>query len=328
MKPLWQPNPNTFSQTHLFRFMQTVGKNNYNELYQWSIDHPADFWEKISAFCEIIFSKKPTTILQPALTMQKTKWFLGAKLNFAKNLLWRQDDHTALIYADEKGVRKTISYRDLSSQVQALSEHLRALGIQPGDRIAGFVTNSIETVIAMLATTAIGAIWSACGPEFGLEALIERFSQIEPVVLFAVTEHGYQGKKFIHHETLKQLQKKVPTIKHIINTSNMPLHKNNNTGYFTDTDFDHPIYILYTSGTTGKPKCIVHGAGNVLIQHKKELMLHTDLHENDTIFFYSSCSWMMWNWMISSLSVGATVVLYDGSPLFPQKTTLFDLNAF
>ena len=331
-KPLWQPNKKAMEQSHLWQFIQSVNQqyrlkiNNYKELYQWSIDYPADFWKTTSEFCGIIFSEKSSAIIQPASEMRNTKWFVDAKLNFSENCLWRRNENIALIYANENGERKKISYYDLFLEVQNLSNYLKSLGVKSGDRVAGFVTNRIETVVAMLATTSLGAIWSACGPEFGVDALIERFSQIEPVILFAVSEHNYHGKHFSHHETITQLQEKIPSIKNIIYIDKeFPQAVTKDVINCITATFDHPLYILYSSGTTGKPKCMVHGSGNILIQHKKELMLHTDLHENDTLFFYTSCSWMMWHWMISGLSVGATLFLYDGSPLYPSNTALFDL---
>ncbi len=326
--PLWQPTLNQINQSNMYRFMQFVNKkynfsfSDYDALYQWSIDHPEDFWRCTAEYCDIQFSQQPTQIMQNSGEIQKTKWFIDAKLNFAENLLWRRDNHIALIYANENGEREQITYAELFSRVCGLAKKLKSLGLQSGDRVAGFVTNRIETVIAMLATTMLGAIWTACGPEFSTEALLDRFSQIQPTILFAIHKHEFGGKTFFHDKTIQALQNKLSNLKKVIY-----LDEISDTDISTSTycSFDHPVYILYSSGTTGKPKCMVHGAGNVLIQHKKELMLHTDLHENDTLFFYTTCSWMMWHWMISGLSVGATLVLYDGSPFYPTNTALLDL---
>lgn len=328
--PLWQPTPEIIQRSYMHHFMQTVNTQfqltlkNYDELYQWSIDYPEQFWKISAEFSDIIFSQPATEIMRTEKELWKTSWFVDAQLNFAQNCLWRRDDHIALMYANENGEHAEISYHDLLSSVCALTEKLKLFGLKSGDRVAGFVTNRIETVIAMLATTALGATWTACGPEFGYDALIERFSQIAPVILFYITEHNFGGKNFQHHDTLKKLQDNLPSVKKSINVTSI-LHTDANTGTFAYFPFNHPLYILYSSGTTGKPKCMVHGAGNILVQHKKELLLHTDLHADDTLFFYTTCSWMMWHWMISGLSVGATLVLYDGSPFYRGNTILFDL---
>lgn len=328
--PLWTPNPNTFPHTHLYQFIQFVNKyyhlsiKDYDALYQWSIDCPEDFWRLAAEFCGIQFSQQPSHILQKHPEMQKTKWFIDAKLNFAENLLSRKDSHTALIYANEAGIREKITYAELSLRVHALAEKLKSWGLQAGDRVAGLVTNRIETVIAMLATTLQGAIWTACGPEFGLAALLDRFVPLSPSILFVVTEYQFGGKKISLNNTIDSLTSQLPSVKKIISLDEFP-RTHTHTHTHSVYPFDHPLYVLFSSGTTGKPKCMVHGAGNVLIQHKKELMLHTDLHENDILFFYTTCSWMMWHWMISGLSVGATLVLYDGSPFYPNTTAIFDL---
>lgn len=336
-KPLWQPTQEIIQHSHMQHFMDAVNQQlslnikNYDALYQWSIDYPNQFWKICAEFCDIKFSQQPTQIIKSEKEIWKTKWFVDAKLNFAENLLCRCDDHTALIYANENGEREKISYQELFSSVCALAEKLKSFGLKSGDRVAGFVTNRIETVIAMLASTMLGAIWTACGPEFGVDALIDRFSQIEPVILFVVEEHVFGGKKFLHNETIKKLSERLPTVKNIISLNKIPLFSakqsltENFPPFSKGETFDHPLYILYSSGTTGKPKCMVHGAGNILIQHKKELLLHTDLHTDDILFFYTTCSWMMWHWMISGLSVGATLVLYDGSPFYPSNAALFDL---
>ena len=327
---LWQPNASLIKHTHMQRFIDCVNKKhnlalaNYDALYHFSIAHADLFWKTFSEFADIIFSEHPTQIIQPNPVMQKTKWFVDATLNFADNCLWRCDDHTALIYANENGERDTISYKTLYERVNALAVHLSALGLQAGDRVAGFVTNRIETAIAMLATTKLGAIWTACGPEFGTDALIDRFSQLSPTILFAVKEHCFNGKLLSHVDTIEKLHHALPTVKNIIYLSELP-HAHAHTHSSPSLPFDHPLYILFSSGTTGKPKCMVHGAGNTLIQHKKELLLHTDLHQDDILFFYTTCSWMMWHWMISGLSAGATLVLYDGSPFYPATESLLNL---
>lgn len=332
--PLWKPSQETIDHSHMMHFIKNVNHayqltiQNYDELYQWSINTPALFWKSVSDFCEINYSHQPSNIMHLQKEIWKTQWFSDAKLNFAENCLWRRDHHIALIYANENGERATISYNELLIQVTLLATELKSYGLKSGDRVAAFVTNRIETVIVMLASTSLGAIWTACGPEFGCDAIIERFSQIEPTILFAVGEHYFGGKKFDHANTIKKLRENLPSVKKIILLQEISLSskKSDPAGFsFIHCAFNHPLYILYSSGTTGKPKCMVHGAGNLLIQHKKELMLHTDLHGDDILFFYTTCSWMMWHWMISGLSVGATLVLYDGSPFYSKNTVFIDL---
>lgn len=345
--PLWTPSKDLQKKAHLTRFMHWLKDNyqlhftNYKTLYNWSINHPENFWLLCSEFCKINLSQLPTQIIKPHKKMQKTRWFIDAKLNFAENLLWRRDDHTALIYHNETGHQAHIDYQTLFTLTAKLSAHLKSLDVQPGDRIAAFCSNRTETVIAMLASASIGAIWSTCSPEFSTHAVIERFSQIEPVVLFAVNTLQFQGKTKNLSASIDTLQTSLPSLKQtiIIGKTNTHAMRATSTVYFDDIiknnstttlnflalPFDHPLYVLYSSGTTGKPKCMVHGAGNTLLQHKKELMLHTDLHDTDTIFFYTTCSWMMWHWLISSLSVGATLVLYDGAPFYPSSNKLIHL---
>ena len=243
--------------------------------------------------------------MQKAKSMQKTKWFEGARLNFAENLLKRRDQHPALIFSSENGEHRIISYKTLYETVKSLAIYLRKLKVQPGDRVVGFMSNIPETIIAMLATTSIGAIWSACSADFGLEGLIDRFEQIKPKILFAVGGHSYKGKTFNHLNTIQKLQEQLPTLEQTIlipylqkkpdisQLKNTHLYatcllENYNDFYFEQLPFDHPIYILYSSGTTGKPKCMVHGAGGTLLQHLKELMLHTNCHPENRIFFYAT----------------------------------------
>jgi acetoacetyl-CoA synthetase len=262
------------------------------------------------------------------------RWFPGARINFAENLLRYGDDHPAIVFWNERGRQRELSYAELRREVARMAGALERQGIRPGDRVAGFLPNLPETVIAMLATTGLGAIWSSCSPDFGANGVLDRFGQIRPRVLVCADGYLYAGKAIDSLERVREVRKRIPEIERVIvvpyvanrpRISDIPgavlwddwLERGNDVPSFHRSAFDHPIYIMYSSGTTGLPKCIVHGAGGTLLQHLKELVLHTDLRREDRIFYFTTCGWMMWNWLVSSLAVGATVVLYDGAPLSP-----------
>ena len=273
--------------------------------------------------------------------MPGAKWFDGATLNFTENLLRYRDDKIAIHFYGEDGTQSSLSYRELHDQVSRLARSMREMGIVKNDRVAGFMPNIPETIITMLATASIGAIWSSCSPDFGIKGVLDRFQQIEPKLIFAADGYLYNGKTIDCLFRLKKILVDLPSIKKTIivpfagdsNTNviknsmlwNDFLHKDSGDIIFEQLPFDHPLYIMYSSGTTGLPKSIVHSAGGTLIQHLKELKLHTDLTQNDKIFYFTTCGWMMWNWLISSLAVGATIVLYDGSPLYPDGTALLKM---
>lgn len=347
-KPLWQPSSQAVAKSNMMRFLLQVNANyslqfkSYSELYQWSIQFPEKFWSTLWQFCAIKATKRWDKILVNADQMPGAKWFQGAELNFAENLLCRRDDKPALLFYGEKGTRRVISYHELYLEVAKLAGALRKAGVVAGDRIAGLLPNCPEAVIAMLATASIGAIWSSCSPDFGTSAVLDRFGQITPKIFFTVDGYYYNGKAYEITTKIENLQQQLNSIAQIIivpflqakstltNHKNIKLYedflvKDSHIIQFSPLAFDHPLYIMYSSGTTGTPKCIVHSAGGTLLQHLKELVLHTDLTEADTIVYYTTCSWMMWNWLVSSLAVGATVVLYDGSPFHPKKTAFFDL---
>ena len=273
--------------------------------------------------------------------MPGARWFPGARLNFADNLLRYDDDRDALVHWSECGTRRALTYRELRSEVCALASALERDGVRAGDRVAGLVANVPEAVVAMLAATSLGAIWSSCSPDFGADAVVDRFGQIRPKILFAVNGYRYGGKPFSCASRLSRIARRIDSIERMVVVPSLgdgssqavipgatwyaDYRRPANGARFAALPFDHPAYILYSSGTTGVPKCIVHGAGGTLIQHLKELVLHVDLRREDRIFYFTSCGWMMWNWLVSGLAVGATVVLYDGSPFHPGPTTLLDM---
>lgn len=347
-KPLWTPNDKVIKESNIIKY-QNFLKQNYNqsfddffELYDWSIADSATFWDAILHFFEVIVHEKRHEIIENKEDMFNARWFPGVKLNFAENLLKFRDNHQALIFYGEDKTQATYTYAEIYTLVAQLASALRAQGITKGDRVAGMMPNIPETIIAMLATTSIGAVWSSTSPDFGAQSIIDRFEQIQPKVLFACESYYYKGQTIDCTMTLKALENKLTTVEKIVlapyiekNTNNHLssktiiwsdfLDKSTDTILFTPVDFNDPLYILFSSGTTGKPKCIVHGVGGTLLQHLKELSLHTDLKRDDKFFFYTTCGWMMWNWMVSGLALGATLVLYDGNPLYPNSARLLDL---
>ena len=333
---LWQPTAQDLTSSHMARFMQFVNEQyqqhftDYATLYDFSITNKNHFWQAMWRYARIQSSPLPASVISNDTDIRKAVWFDGVTLNFAANLLSRSDDHIAIHYAREDGYRKSISYKELTHAVYVLAEQFKSLGIKAGDRVAGFMTNRPETVIAMLAATLLGAVWSSCSPDFGVDGVLDRFAQIEPKILVAVNEHVYNSKKFNHDNLIAQVKQQIAAINHVIIIDDTTLDSWLNTTKpelsIESFPFDQPLYILYSSGTTGKPKCMVHGAGGTLVQHVKELMLHSDLHADDTLFFYTTCGWMMWNWLVSGLAVGAALVLYDGAPLpNDNKAMLYDL---
>ncbi len=316
------------------------GVTDYASLYRFSIDSPKAFWRAMWEFGGVVGAAGEREV-EHFTQMPGARWFPDASLNFAENMLRYRDDREALVFRSETGSGQVLSYRQLYQQVAAIAASLRAIGIEPGDRVAGYMPNLPETIIAMLAATSIGAIWSSCSPDFGINGVVDRLGQIEPRVLFCAAAYTYNGKQHDCLAKAREIQQRIDSIQKIIVTPYVDpapdLQGLKNAELFTafgDPDtteieftrlpFDHPAYILYSSGTTGVPKCITHGAGGTILQHLKELLLHTDLKRSDRFFYYTTCGWMMWNWMVSGLMAGTTIVLYEGSPFYPGPEAMFD----
>lgn len=353
-KPLWSPSPSRIEQSNMKALMNFISEDghkvqDYQALHDFSVRLPQLFWKYVWEFGSFIQYTPHTSVLEHGDKMPGAKWFNGATLNFAQNLLKHRDDSLAIIAYDERGKQQQLSYAQLYEQVAKLSTHFKQLGIKPGDRVAAFMPNVPETIIAMLAATSLGAVWSSCSPDFGLQGVLDRFGQIKPKILLTTDGYFYAGKTLNSLEKLNPILKELNSIENVIVVpyahknisldtaqsaldcqSNVQLwqdclNNNANNIEFSPQPFNHPLYILYSSGTTGAPKCIVHSAGGTLLQHYKELVFHTDVKQDDTLFYYTTCGWMMWNWMVSTLMTGATLVIYDGSPFHPSPNVLWDM---
>jgi len=317
--------------------------NEYTSLYQWSIENIPDFWAAMWNFADIIVSKPYNNIIDDLKKMPGARWFSGARLNFAENLMRFRDGRTALIFKGEGQDTVKITYATLYDEVARIAGSLKAAGVQTGDRVVGFMPNMPETIIAMLAATSIGATWSSCSPDFGIKGVLDRFGQIKPKILFTADGYFFKGNRLDSLERISSIIKELPSIERVVvvpYTNKNPDIKNVLHAIlyedfksqpsapeieFEQLPFDHPLYVMYSSGTTGLPKCMVQSAGGILIHHMKELILHTDLKQEDTIFYFTTCGWMMWNWLVSSLAVGATIVLFDGNPFHPDPGLLWEL---
>jgi acetoacetyl-CoA synthetase len=346
---LWKPSEEQIKKTNMFGFMNFINEtadqnlNEYAPLYKWSVENIAEFWAAFWKFANIIHSKPYDQVVDDATKMPGAHWFPGAQLNFAENLLRYRDDQTALIFKGEAQASTRMTYARLYDEVARLAASLRDLGIQPGDRVVGFMPNMPESIIAMLAATSLGATWSSCSPDFGIKGVLDRFGQIKPRVLFTANGYSFKGKKLDSLERISNILKQLPSIEKVVvvpyteqeaDISRIPnaVHYNDFRSSASDLEiefeqlpFGHPLYIMYSSGTTGLPKCMVQSAGGILVHHLKELMLHTDLKREDTIFYFTTCGWMMWNWLTSSLAVGATLVLFDGNPFHPHPGALWEM---
>jgi len=316
--------------------------DSYAQLYNWSIENIQDFWAAMWEFGGIKASRRYGKVVDNLSKFPGARWFAGARLNFAENLLRHRDNHRAFIFRGETQKSAKMTYAEVYSTVARLAKSLREIGVVPGDRVCAYMPNLMETALAMLATTSIGATWASCGAELGTQAALDRLGQIEPKVLFTADGYFYKGKPFNTLLNAEKIAKGIPSLKKVIVASYVEAKPNissvpNSVHYddflspekrpeirFEQLPFDHPVFIMFSSGTTGKPKCMVQGVG-VLINHLKELLLHTDLKREDTIMYITSCSWMMWNWLISSLAIGAAIVLYDGNPNYPDPNAMWKL---
>ena len=342
MAVVWIPSQDQILNSNLRKFTDFVTKNigqdfrSYDELHHFSISNP-DFWRLIIDFCEVKGEWRGP--VYEGENIISAKWFPQSKLNFSENMLKNRSNDEALIFRCEDRISETLSFAELYKQVSKTAQHLRELGVTKGDRVAGFLPNFVGSIVAMLATASVGAIWSSCSPDFGEQGVIDRFGQIEPKVLFCVDGYFYNGKLHNCLAKIKSFSTRLPTLKQVVifdyaSVDRISIY--NSISYqgildnyepneidFERVGFDHPLYIMYSSGTTGVPKCIVHGHGGTLVQHLKEHQLQTNISAGDRVFYFTTCSWMMWNWLVSALGTGATIMLYDGSPTYPDNTVLW-----
>lgn len=340
----WTPDATTAAQTALARFMgevtQETGKTfaGYHDFWRWSVDEKEKFWSKAWDFFGVI-GTRGKDVFTAGKRFQDGRFFPDSKINFAENLLRRRDDATGIVFKGENKVERSLTFKQVYEHVSQVRQALQALGVQAGDRVAGYLPNMPETIIAMLAVTSLGAIWSSASPDFGVQGVIDRFGQIEPSVLFTVDGYYYNGKQVDIRDKVKQVTEKLPTVKQVVVASytGADISGLRAVGFddfknaykpqdiaFERFDFNTPLYIMFSSGTTGIPKCIVHGAGGTLLQQLKEHRLHCDVRRGDNVFYFTTCGWMMWNWLVAALGAEATLLLYDGSPFYPDGYTLFD----
>jgi acetoacetyl-CoA synthetase len=348
-QPLWRPSQERIEQASITRFAREavrewgLGINDYPAFYRWTVDHPEQFWVSLWKFADVRASAMGDRVLVGGNCMPGARWFPDARLNFAENLLRRRDGGEALVFWGEDKVKRRLSYRGLYDRVARAAQALRAEGVRAGDRVAGYLPNMPEAVVAALACASLGAVWSSCSPDFGVQGVLDRFGQIEPVVLFAADGYWYNGRRIDVLDKVRDIAASLRSLRRVVivpylserpDLGGVPgavtfeeflaPHRGGEIR-FEQLPFDHPLYILFSSGTTGVPKCIVHGAGGALLKHLCEQQLHSDVRRGDRLFYFTTLGWMMWNWLISGLATGATLVLYDGSPFVRDGAILFDL---
>jgi len=345
---LWQPNPERIVEMGITRFTRFVKDSHgvtgddYDSLWRWSVAHREHFWSAVWDFCQVIASDRGERVLVNGERMPGAKWFSDARLNFAENLLRRRDDSPAIVFWNELGRQERLSFAELYEQTARLASWLRSRGIRPGDRVAALLPNLPQAVIVMLATASVGATFSSCSPDFGVSGVVDRFRQIAPRILFIADGYRYGGKLFPSIDKGTAIREQIPSIEtcvlipYLDKEARPPADKlwvawsdamsgKDGEIAFEQLPFDHPLYIVFSSGTTGVPKCIIHGAGGTLLQHLKEHVLHTDLRPGDRLFYFTTTGWMMWNWLVSGLATGCTLILFDGSPVHPNENILWDM---
>ena len=344
-KPIWRPSNNeNYLILDFINYVQNkypIKIRNYAELHQWSIDYSSEFWLTFSQYAGLDLNNDLSKVHVKNNRMHESKWFVDSKLNYAQKLLSKNDESIAIIYREETGEKRNISYSDLNYQVGSYIQTLKKIGVKEGDVVAGIMTNSPETIIGMLAATAIGAIWTSCSPDFGVDAILDRIGQVNPKILIAIDQYQYAGKKYCMKDKINAIRGKLTDLK----ATFIVKYEDGKTNedifdesidfksclnqkidpQFTPLPFDCPLFIMYSSGTTGKPKCIVHSAGGTLIQLLKEHQLHADIKPGEKVFFFTTCGWMMWNWLVTALASEATIILYEGSPFFPSQSHLWDI---